>query len=325
MRLTNDVILSARVVINPLRDRELDLRGYKIPALENLGATKDGFDCIDLSDNDLKKLENFPRLMRLRMLLLHNNHISRIQDQLGSSLPLLEVLILNNNALKSMEEVKRLVDLRHLEVLSLVGNPICSQRNYRQMIISAFPNLKILDYQKIKPQEREQAAKSSKCSDDGPATTTSVMEDEATMMDEQPPLASNNESPHSPAKNCAESSLDDRVTTTASHSIQDMTPAESVEPVNPVDAPVQHGGGPTTTIGQDDVDMTDENDAELIDQDMTDATEPAAPSSASSSTWTEAQVDQMKVVELKDALKAHQLSTLGRKAELLERLKDFLF
>lgn len=55
MRLTGDFILRARVCINPLRERELDLRGiyalsvmrlisndvgYKIPAVENLGATK---------------------------------------------------------------------------------------------------------------------------------------------------------------------------------------------------------------------------------------------------------------------------------------------
>lgn len=37
MRLTADVALAAPVRVNALNDRELDLRGLKLPAIENLG------------------------------------------------------------------------------------------------------------------------------------------------------------------------------------------------------------------------------------------------------------------------------------------------
>lgn len=49
--------------------------GYKIPVLENLGATLDQFDTIDLSDNEVRKLDGFPLLKRLKTLLINNNRI----------------------------------------------------------------------------------------------------------------------------------------------------------------------------------------------------------------------------------------------------------
>lgn len=49
--------------------------GYKIPEIENLGATGDQFDTIDFSDNDIRRLDGFPYLKRLKCLLLNNNRI----------------------------------------------------------------------------------------------------------------------------------------------------------------------------------------------------------------------------------------------------------
>ena len=49
--------------------------GYKIPVIENLGATLDQFDIMDFSDNDIRKLDGFPLLKRLKTLLLNNNRI----------------------------------------------------------------------------------------------------------------------------------------------------------------------------------------------------------------------------------------------------------
>lgn len=75
MKLTADLILQSPQYTNALRDRELDLRGYKIPVIENLGATLDQFDTIDMSENDIRKLEGFALLKRLKSLLLNNNRI----------------------------------------------------------------------------------------------------------------------------------------------------------------------------------------------------------------------------------------------------------
>lgn len=59
--------------------------GNKISSIENTGATENQFDCIDLSDNDVVRLEGFSRLPRLRTLLLNNNRIARIGEGLGGT------------------------------------------------------------------------------------------------------------------------------------------------------------------------------------------------------------------------------------------------
>ena len=73
--------------------------GYKIPVIENLGATLDQFDAIDFSDNEIRKLDGFPLLRRLKTLLVNNNRICRIGEGLDQALPCLTELILTNNSL----------------------------------------------------------------------------------------------------------------------------------------------------------------------------------------------------------------------------------
>ncbi|OQR99805.1 U2 small nuclear ribonucleoprotein A' [Thraustotheca clavata] len=178
MRLTVELILNARAHINPLRERELDLRGYKIPVLENLGATKDGFDCLDFSDNEIKKLENFPRLRRLRMLLFHNNKIARIQDNLVDAIPNLSVLLLTNNNIANLTDIDPLRCLEHLDILfnfffKIVDFCFFVPLTFfyihcrwlaillpaKQYVIHTLPQLRVLDYKKIRPVEREEAVR----------------------------------------------------------------------------------------------------------------------------------------------------------------------
>jgi U2 small nuclear ribonucleoprotein A' len=40
---------------------------------------------MDLSDNEIKKLDNFPRMNRLTMLLMSNNNVSKIAASIGST------------------------------------------------------------------------------------------------------------------------------------------------------------------------------------------------------------------------------------------------
>eukprot|EP01033_Poteriospumella_lacustris_P020198 gene20198-14759_t len=60
VRLTADVLLRAENYLNAYDGREVSLRGLKAPAIENLSVLQDQYDVIDLSDNDIKKLDNFP-------------------------------------------------------------------------------------------------------------------------------------------------------------------------------------------------------------------------------------------------------------------------
>ena len=54
------------------------------------------------------------------------------------------------------EQAVALAALLSLKTLSLVDNKVTKVENYRAFVISLLPNLKILDFQKIKPREREE-------------------------------------------------------------------------------------------------------------------------------------------------------------------------
>nr|XP_037287833.1 U2 small nuclear ribonucleoprotein A'-like [Rhipicephalus microplus] len=154
VKLTQDLIQMAAQSINPVRDREIDLRGYKIPVIENLGATLDQFDCIDLSDNEIRKLDGFPLLKRLKSLMLNNNRICRIAENLQEHLPALETLVLTNNQIQNLGDLDPLASIKTLTYLSLMRNPVTVKRHYRSYIIYRIPQLRVLDFRRIKQKER---------------------------------------------------------------------------------------------------------------------------------------------------------------------------
>lgn len=155
MRITPDLILNSHQYTNKATtDRELRLRALKIPAIENLGATLNQFDCIDLSDNIIKKLENFPLLPRLKCLLLCNNRITSIAPNLELSLPKLERLIVTNNFIQELTDIDVLSTISSLRTLSLINNPLTTKKCYRSYVIHKLPQLKVLDFCKVKKQER---------------------------------------------------------------------------------------------------------------------------------------------------------------------------
>jgi len=157
MRLTTELIKGAQAYINPLREREINLRGYKIPAIENLGATEDEYETIDLSDNDIVKLENFPALKRLTSLVLNNNKIEKFSSNLHTLLPNLHTLILTNNRVSELSELDSIGQFIGLTFLSLLNNPVARVSNYRLYLIHKLPKLKLLDFSKVKQKEREAA------------------------------------------------------------------------------------------------------------------------------------------------------------------------
>lgn len=54
---------------------------------------QDQFDSIDLSDNEIVKLENFPHLNRLGTLLLNNNRITRINPNIGGTITITMLIV----------------------------------------------------------------------------------------------------------------------------------------------------------------------------------------------------------------------------------------
>jgi len=156
MRLTTDLITSSLSYLNPLKERELDLRGHKIPAIENLGVAKD-HDAIDFTDNDIQILGNFPLSPRLRTLLLARNRISGIQSTLPRTCPNLSVLILNSNSIQELADLDTLAECTGLTHLVLMDNPVTRKEHFRSWVIWRCPSVRILDYQRVKDAERKRA------------------------------------------------------------------------------------------------------------------------------------------------------------------------
>ncbi|KAF9097243.1 U2 small nuclear ribonucleoprotein A' [Mortierella sp. GBA35] len=159
MKLTPDLITRAPCYLNALEDRELDLRSHKIPAIENLGVTKDLNDSLDLTDNDIRSLSNFPTLYRLKTLLLSNNRISKIDSDLSNYLPNLNTLVLTNNAITELSDLQGLNGCKFLEYLSLLDNPVTKKKYYRLYVIWRLPSVRILDFVKVSKKERQEAKK----------------------------------------------------------------------------------------------------------------------------------------------------------------------
>jgi len=158
-RLTPEVIEAGSQYLNPVGQYELSLRDLKIPVIENLGATLNQFDTIDFTNNDLRKLDGFPFLPKLKTLYLGNNHITRIAENLHQNIPNLDTLILTNNMIQELSDIDPLATLTKLQHLSLARNAIAMKKDYRLYIIHTLPNIRTLDFNRIRLKEKEAARK----------------------------------------------------------------------------------------------------------------------------------------------------------------------
>lgn len=145
----------------------------------HFGFWQDQFDTIDLSDNEIVKLENFPHLSRLGTLLINNNRITRINPNIGGKiliellsfseiivplsklvvciaefLPKLHSLVLTNNRLVNLVEIDPLASLPKLQFLSLMDNTVTKKPNYRLYVINKLKILRVLDFKKVKNKVR---------------------------------------------------------------------------------------------------------------------------------------------------------------------------
>lgn len=171
VKITADLISRSSQFLNPVKEFQLDLRGYKITAIENLSATNDQFGCIDISDNSIVKVESLPKLNRLRTLLLINNRISKIEPDFALNCPYLENLILTNNKvsflltiikISNITEIDNIATCKSIVRFSLIDNLVSKVRflfkfkmkYYRLYVIFKLPGVRVLDFQKVKLKER---------------------------------------------------------------------------------------------------------------------------------------------------------------------------
>ena len=103
-------------------------------------------------------LGNIPLLRRLRTLLLANNRISSISTSLHLSVPNLTTLVLTNNNIAELGDLEPLKDVKSLQYLSLLGNPVREKKWYREWLAWRVPNLRVLDFQRIRDKVRRRPA-----------------------------------------------------------------------------------------------------------------------------------------------------------------------
>ncbi|KAG9245016.1 leucine-rich repeat-domain-containing protein [Calycina marina] len=154
MRLTAELIQNSLSYLNPLKERELDLRGHKIPAIENLGVAGQ-HDAIDFTDNDITVLGNFPLSPRIRTLLLARNRIASIQPTLANAIPYLTTLVLTANNVAELADLDGLTQFKFLAHLSLLENPVIGKEHYRYYVLWRCPSIRFLDFKKVKDVERK--------------------------------------------------------------------------------------------------------------------------------------------------------------------------
>ncbi|QUC16656.1 uncharacterized protein UV8b_00897 [Ustilaginoidea virens] len=154
MRLTAELIHDSLSYLNPLKERELDLRGHRIPAIENLGAAGP-HDSIDFTDNDIQVLGNFPLSPRITTLLLARNRVASIHGTLPAAVPNLANLVLASNELEELADLDVLSKFGRLTHLVLADNPVTKNEHYRYYVLWRCPSVRFLDYAKVKEAERE--------------------------------------------------------------------------------------------------------------------------------------------------------------------------
>ncbi|GEQ68841.1 hypothetical protein JCM33374_g2510 [Metschnikowia sp. JCM 33374] len=153
-KLTPTAVENAVNVISPEGISTLSLRGRRILYIENLEFTKNAFGAIDLTNNDIVEFSGVPDLPNLEVLLLGNNNISTVAQNTQCGVKSLSLM---NNDLSSFAEVAKLRILRRLEHLVMMGNHITHEHHYRLFVVWLFPQLRVLDCQKVKAKEREEA------------------------------------------------------------------------------------------------------------------------------------------------------------------------
>ncbi|CAB4066719.1 SNRPA1 [Lepeophtheirus salmonis] len=129
--------------------------------------------------HEIRQLDNFPFLPRLKTLFFNNNRIIRIGDNINESLPNLNSLILTNNSLQELADLERLAKIKSLTNLSLMSNP------------------RMLDFRKVKLKEREEAKANFK-SEEGKKVLKEIKKRAAKTFTPGAPLADESKKENQP-------------------------------------------------------------------------------------------------------------------------------
>lgn len=128
---------------NLMNLKELNLSNNDIEKIENLNNLKN-LHVLNLSFNKIYKLENISVLKNLEILNLSNNLIEEIPPIIVKNINLTEIN-LSNNLVSEKSSINNLRNLTKLTTLSLLNNPINDLQNYPVFIFHSLKKLQFLD------------------------------------------------------------------------------------------------------------------------------------------------------------------------------------
>lgn len=142
------------------RTGEFDLESILFLKLRGLGICDLGCigECINLERLDISgnSITNLAPLSSLRLLLVLNVSANRISNlEAISSCDSLQSLNVAGNQISSIENLHCLQSLRKLENIRLKDNtynytnPVCKNTSYRNILLEMFPNIKVLDGERV--------------------------------------------------------------------------------------------------------------------------------------------------------------------------------
>ena len=140
-------------IINFSKLKKLNLKDNYISKIDSIDKLND-LNYINISNNKLRSCEksNLGILPSIKTILCDNNFLKSINcfEKFGS----LENLSFNTNKITDLSCLDKLTQLKKLNRLSLINNPITHIENYRKIIIFYFQGLKCLDNKEIIPPEK---------------------------------------------------------------------------------------------------------------------------------------------------------------------------
>ena len=146
MKETIKNIIESELKNNPKEIILNNIKIEKIPkSLKNLIEDCEEVYYISLENCDLRSLQNFPTNINLVELNLNNNNFPSSDLKKISKLKDLQILSLENNNIKNIEEIKILQKCENLIQLNFQNTVLSKKKNYRKNIFGLFKNLLILD------------------------------------------------------------------------------------------------------------------------------------------------------------------------------------
>ncbi|KPP63253.1 leucine-rich repeat-containing protein 61-like, partial [Scleropages formosus] len=140
------------------RTGEFDLESVLFLKLRSLGICDLGcigectnLERLDLSGNNITNLAPLSSLRRLLVLNLSANRITKPICSCDS----IQTLNVAGNLISSIENLYCLKSLRKLESIRLkdntydYSNPVCKNSSYRNILLEMFPNIKVLDGERV--------------------------------------------------------------------------------------------------------------------------------------------------------------------------------